>query len=107
MTFNHFARACCIRGSYWKLSFKFFDFRCRISQLIPISSFVLGHDTFVSLPTGYGKSVIYAALPYIFDILRGELNVCLAFKKNCFTIRFPRVMIVYAMGISFKKQSKG
>ena len=48
-------------------------------QIDAISSFV--HDTFVSLPTGYGKSVIYAALPYIFDILRGELNVCLAFKK--------------------------
>ena len=50
-------------------------------QIDAISSFVLGHDTFVSLPTGYGKSVIYAALPYIFDILRGELNVCLAFLK--------------------------
>ena len=33
-------------------------------QLKAVSSFVQGHDTFVSLPTGYGKSVIlYAIVP--------------------------------------------
>ncbi len=26
---------------------------------------------FVNLPTGYGKSLIYQALPFIFDITRG------------------------------------
>lgn len=41
-------------------------------QLEAISSFVKGHDTFVSLPTGYGKSIIYASLPYIFDKLKGK-----------------------------------
>ena len=40
-------------------------------QLEAVSSFVQGHDTFVSLPTGYGKSVIYAILPYVFDQLKG------------------------------------
>ena len=33
--------------------------------------FVGGRDTFVSLPTGYGKSLIYGILPYVFDKLRG------------------------------------
>ena len=32
-----------------------------------ILSFVNGSDTFVSLPTGYGKSIIYAVLPLVFD----------------------------------------
>ena len=36
-----------------------------------IASYVSGNDTFVVLPTGYGKSVVYAALPMIFDKLRG------------------------------------
>ena len=34
-------------------------------QIEAISSFVQGHDTFVSLPTGYGKSMIYALLPSV------------------------------------------
>lgn len=37
-----------------------------------ILSFVEGNDTFVSLPTGYGKSVIYGILPMLFDQLLGE-----------------------------------
>lgn len=32
-----------------------------------ISLFVQGHDTFMPLPTGYGKSIIYALLPSVFD----------------------------------------
>jgi len=44
-------------------------------QCEAIQSYISGNDTFVVLPTGYGKSarksVIYAALPVIFDKLRG------------------------------------
>ncbi len=43
----------------------------REKQLEAITAFTEGHDTFVSLPTGYGKSMIYGILPYIFDNLRG------------------------------------
>ena len=35
-------------------------------------SFIQGHDTFVSLPTGYGKSLIYGILSTIFDKLKGR-----------------------------------
>ena len=34
-----------------------------------IPSYVSGHDSV--LPTGYGKSLIYAVLPLVFDKLRG------------------------------------
>ena len=43
-------------------------------QMKTILSFVQGNDTFVALPTGYGKSLIYAVLPYVFDIARGNVG---------------------------------
>ena len=32
-----------------------------------LRTFVSGHDTFVALSTGYGKSVIFAVLPLLLD----------------------------------------
>ena len=46
--------------------------KLRVKQIEAITSFLQGNDVFVSLPTGYGKSIIYAALPYAFDKLRGK-----------------------------------
>ena len=42
-----------------------------------VMSFLDGKDTFVSLPTGYGKSLIYALLPFAFDRIRGKIIDCL------------------------------
>ena len=35
-----------------------------------IHNFVRGHDCFVILPTGYGKTLCYALLPFVFDHLQ-------------------------------------
>ena len=43
-------------------------------QVEPIKNFVLGRDVFVSLPTGSGKSLCYAALPLVFDNIRGDFE---------------------------------
>lgn len=40
-------------------------------QYLAIDSILRGKDTFVSLPTGYGKSVVFAALPLAFDKVKG------------------------------------
>ena len=40
----------------------------KTKQVEAITSFVAGRNTFVSLSTGYRKSVIYALLPLVFDM---------------------------------------
>ena len=51
--------------------------RLKPKQQEVISTFVQGRDVLVSLPTGYGKSIIYAALPFVYDSIKGMvvLNV--------------------------------
>ena len=41
-------------------------------QLKAMKAFMEDKDTFVTLPTGYGKSMIYAILPFAFDKLKGK-----------------------------------
>ena len=43
-------------------------------QFEAIHKFCSGNDVFVSLPTGFGKSIIYAILPLVFDRIRGKLR---------------------------------
>ena len=46
--------------------------------------FIEGNDIFASLPTGYGKSMIYGLLPDIFNKLRGKtlVRVCVDCVHN-------------------------
>ena len=38
-----------------------------------IVAFTQGHDVFVALPTGFGKSLYYCCLPYVFEVSRTDL----------------------------------
>ena len=48
-------------------------FPLREKQTEAVLAIVAGKDTFVTLPTGYGKSIIYGVLPLLFDKLRREI----------------------------------
>ena len=39
-------------------------------QANAIKHFVIGNDVFISLPTGYGKSLCFLLLPRVFDLLK-------------------------------------
>ena len=44
----------------------------RFLQETAVRSFVTGSAVFLSIPTGGGKSLGYAVLPHVFDMLRGN-----------------------------------
>ena len=54
-------------------------------QIEAIKSFKSGKDTFVSLPTGYGKSIIFAVLPLLFDYMHGKpsIDYSIHYKYYC------------------------
>ena len=50
-------------------------------QCEAIRSFTEGHDVFVSLPTGYGKSFCFILLPLVFDHVldrNGSIILCIS-----------------------------
>uniref|UniRef100_A0A1X7UF77 DNA 3'-5' helicase n=1 Tax=Amphimedon queenslandica TaxID=400682 RepID=A0A1X7UF77_AMPQE len=58
-----------------------FGFSLKEKQLEAIMTFMSGNDVFVSLPTGYGKSLIYALLPVAFDLFKeqyGSIVICVS-----------------------------
>ena len=48
------------------------NIRLKDQQTEGIFRFCQGHDVFVLLPTGFGKSMIYDLLPLLFDKIRGK-----------------------------------
>ena len=53
-----------------------------------ILQFAMGRDVFISLPTGFGKSLCYIALPGVFDELRGVT------KKSIVLVVSPLVALM-------------
>ena len=46
---------------------RFTVMRLKEEQLVAVEQFVSGKDFFVSLPTGFSKSLIHGILPAIYD----------------------------------------
>ena len=59
-----------------------------------VTAFVKGNDVFVSLPTGGGKSMCYACLPWVFDAFRSGGEVW---------SEHPSIVVVVSPLLSLKK----
>lgn len=64
-------------------------------QELAVSYFIGGNDVFVSLPTGYGKSLCFAILPAVFDALKG------AEKASIVLVISPLIAIISDQVASF------
>ena len=66
-----------------------------------VGAFVGGADVFVSLPTGYGKSLCFGLLPRVFDLLRGVENQSIAIVVSpLLAIMKEQVAFFSAKGLS-------
>ena len=63
-------------------------------QTESLCAFVSGKDTFVTLPTGYGKWVVFAVLPLLFDKLLGR-----SYSPQHVNITVLYVMYVLFLGV--------
>ena len=66
-----------------------------------ILNFAKGRDVFVSLPTGYGKSICYIILPWLFDELRkvDKISIVLV-VSTLIALNRDQVGSITAMGIT-------
>ena len=54
-----------------------YDFTFKEKQLTAIKSIIDNKDTFIVLPTGYGKSKIYVHLPEIYELVNNVQGIVL------------------------------
>ncbi len=70
-------------------------------QTLSIMEFVKGKDVFVSLPTGFGKSLCYILLPIVFDRLRKVDKKSIALVVSpLIALMQDQVSAATAMGVS-------
>ena len=60
--------------AYALFCLKLEDFTLKAEQLEAVKLLSQGHDVFVWFPNGFGKSICYQVLPFVFDVLLNRTN---------------------------------
>ena len=72
--------------SYALSCLKLGDLKLKDKQLEAIRSVYNGKDVFLWLPTGYGKSVCYQCLPFLFDHKLSRIDLPLTDRSVCLVV---------------------
>ena len=92
---NDLDRAVSTVCSKFKIS------RLNAFQMEAISEFVKGKsDIFVNLPTGYGKSLVYQALPSVFDSLTASSGHVVVVVSPLVNLMRDQVQSLRSIGVS-------
>ena len=76
-------------------------YKLKLQQEESILQFARGNDVFVSLPTGFGKSLCYTLLPRVFDYLRGvEKKSMILVISPLIALMEEQVGSIQSLGIS-------
>ena len=76
-------------------------FKLKLQQEQSILQFVKGTDVFISLPTGFGKTLCYILLPPVFDLLRGvEKKSIVLVISPLIALMEDQVASIRSLGIS-------
>eukprot|EP00731_Ephydatia_muelleri_P000851 Em0001g851a len=72
----------------------------RENQYKAVFSFLNGNDVFVILPTGSGKSLCFAVLPFAFDALHGRVGSIVIVISPLIALMKDQVTALNAKGVS-------
>ena len=89
----------CIAYSLAKLGVP--ELKLKREQLAAIRAVHDGKDCFVWLPTGFGKSLCFQALPFVFDYSLGLVNTN---KKSMVVVAAPLVALIVDQVVSLRQK---
>ncbi|XP_022807923.1 putative ATP-dependent DNA helicase Q1 [Stylophora pistillata] len=89
-----------LEGAFRKASSKFKISELNAHQKFAITKILVEKDVFVNLPTGSGKSLIYQALPLVFDHVTDESGHIVIVVSPLISLMEDQVKYLRSLGLS-------
>ena len=75
-------------------------------QLSAIDAILRGRDTFVSVPTGFGKSLVYQVLPFCADWLTGRVTGISISSKPVVMVVSPLLLLMHDQVVTLGRRCR-
>ena len=75
-------------------------------QLSAIDAILRGRDTFVSVPTGFGKSLVYQVLPFWADWLTGRVTRISTSSKPVVMVVSPLLSLMHDQVVTLGRRCR-